>query len=110
MHFADLEIHRFQFFDFDFSGQIVERDWKEGRRHLPFKNLAQTTASAIIAENLDLIFVVVGRYEKRKTLNMVPMNVGNEQAEINRARTELVFESQTEFSNSRRGIQDNELA
>ena len=38
------------------------------------------------------------------------MNVGNKQAEINRARTEFVLESETELSNSRSGVENNNLA
>src|SRR5712691_232241 len=110
MHFADFEIHRLKLFDFDLSRQIVERDRKEGGCHLTLENLAQTAARSIVTENLDLVLVVVGRYKKRKSLNVVPMNVGNKQAEINRARPELVLESQTKFANSRPGIEDNELA
>jgi len=29
MHFPDLEIHRLEFFDFDLSRQVVERDGEE---------------------------------------------------------------------------------
>src|SRR6266850_5427532 len=96
MHFADLEIHRLKLFDFDLSRQIVERDRKEGGRHLTLENLAQTATCSIVTENLDLVLVVVGRYEKRKALNVIPMNVSNKQTEINRARPELVLESETE--------------
>src|SRR5436853_4497635 len=94
MHFANLEIHGLKLFDFDLSWQIVERDRKKRRRHLTFKDLAQAAAGSIVAKNLDLVFVVVRRHEKRKALDVVPMNMGNEQAEINRAGTEFAFESE----------------
>src|ERR1700682_1315175 len=110
MHFADLEIHGLKFFDFDFSRQIVERDGKERCCHLPFKNLTQTAARTVITKNLDLVFVVVGRHEKRESLNVVPMNVGDEQAEINWARSEFILEGETERSNSRSGVQNNKFA
>jgi hypothetical protein len=38
------------------------------------------------------------------------MNVGDEQAEINRARSEFILEGETERSNSRSGVQNNEFA
>src|SRR5437763_5758970 len=79
VNLADLEVHRLQFCDFDFSRQIVERDGKERGCHLPLQNLAETAARAVITKDLDLILVVVGRNEKRESLNVVPMNVGNEQ-------------------------------
>src|SRR2546421_16918 len=101
MHFADLEIHRLKFFDLNFSRQIVERDGEERCCHLPVQNLAQTAARSVITKNLDLIFVVVRRHEKRESLNVVPMNVGDEQAEINRTRSKFIFEGKAEPSNSR---------
>src|SRR5713101_2588387 len=110
MHFADFEIHRLKLFDFDLSRQIVERDRKEGGCHLTLENLAQTAARSIVAEDPDLVLVVVGRYEKRKSLNVIPMNVGNKQAEINRTRTEFVLESEAELANSRSRIENNKLA
>src|SRR5437588_5046627 len=107
---TNLKIHRLKFFDFNFSWQIVERDRKERCCHLPVQNLAQTTPCSVITKNLDLIFVVVGRHEEREPLNVVPVNVGDEQAEINRARSELILEGETEPSNSRSRIQNNEFA
>src|SRR5437763_6159240 len=100
MHFPDLEVHRLEFFDFDFSRQIVERDGEERRCYLPFEDFAQTAAGAVITKNLDLIFVVVGRDEKRESLNVVPMNVGDEQVEINRARSEFILEGKAKPANS----------
>src|ERR1700736_496210 len=110
MHFADLEIHRLKLFDFDFSRKIVERDGEERRCHLPVQNLTQTAARPVITKNLDLVFVVVGRHEKRKPLNVVPMNMGDEQTEMNCARSEFILEGKAEFSNSRSGVQHNEFA
>src|SRR4029077_4877034 len=110
MHFPDLESHRLKFFDFDLSREIVERDGKERRCHLPVQNLAQAAARPLITKNPDLVFVVIRRHEKRETLNVVPMNVGDEQAEINRARPEFIFEGQAELANPRSGISHNELA
>src|SRR5205807_10035732 len=92
MHFADLEIHCLKLFDFDLSRQIVERDRKKWGCHLALENLAQTGPRAIVTENLDLIFVVVGRDKKRKSLNVVRMNVSNKEAEINWAGIGFVVE------------------
>src|SRR5437899_13076724 len=104
MHLPDLEIHRLQFLDFDLSRQIVERDGEERRCYLPVQNLAQAAVRSVITKYPDLVFVVIGRHEKRKTLNVVPMNVGDEQAEINRARPEFIFEGQAKLANPRSGI------
>src|SRR5439155_22680346 len=110
MHFADLEIHRLKFFDFDFSRQIVKRHREERSCHLSFEDFAQTAAGTVVTKNLDLIFVVVRRYEKRESLNVVPMNVGNKQTEINRARSEFILQSKAELANSRSGVEHYELA
>src|SRR3977135_4650427 len=99
MHVPDLEVHRLKFFDFYFPRQIVERYREERCCHLAFEDLAQTAASAVVTKNLDLVFVVVGRNEKRESLNVVPMNVGDEQVEINRARSEFILEGEAEPAN-----------
>src|SRR2546423_1185732 len=109
MDFPDLEIHRLKLFDFDLSRQVVERDGEERCCHLSVQNLAQTTARPVITKNLDLVFVVIGRHEKRETLNVIPVNVGNEQAELNRARPEFTLEGKAELSNSRSGVQHDEF-
>src|SRR5438128_1782846 len=108
-HVADFEIHRVQLLDVDLSRQIVKRDRKKRRCHLTFENLAQTAAGSIVTKDLDLIFVVVGRHEKREALNVVPMNVSNEQTQIDGTRAEFIFKSESEFSNARTGVQDNQL-
>src|SRR5260370_25809572 len=100
MHFADLEIHCLKLFDFDVSRQIVERDGKERRCHLAFQNLTHAEVGAVVPKNADLILVVVGRHEKRKTLNVVPMNVCDKQTQIDWARPEFVLESKAESSNA----------
>src|SRR5438270_2920530 len=108
-HVPNFEIHRLELLDVDLSGQVVKRDWKKRGCHLAFENLAQATAGTIVTENLNLILVVVGRHEKREALNVIPMNVSNEQTQIDRARAEFLFKGESEFSNARTGVQDNQF-
>src|SRR5438132_6029423 len=79
-HVADLEVHRIEFFDFDFSRQIVKRDREKRRRHLAFKNLAHAEIGAVITKNPDIVLVVVGGHKEREALNVVPMNVRDQKA------------------------------
>ena len=73
----------------DFSRQIVERDWKKWGRHLPFQYFPETAIGAVVTKNANLVLVVVGRDEKRKSLNVIPVDVSNQQTQIDRPGTEF---------------------
>src|SRR2546423_7137903 len=92
MDLADVEIHRLELLDFDLAGKIVKRDGEKGHGHLAFENFLQAVVRAVVAENLNLILVVVRGHKEGEALNMIPMNVCDEQSQINCARSEFVFQ------------------
>src|SRR5215471_13130471 len=106
---ADFKIHRSGSLELNSSGQIVKRDRKKRGRHLTFQDFLETTVRPVEAENANLVFVVIGRNKEGKALNVVPMHVRNQQAQIDRSGTELFLEGETEFTNSRACIQHDQL-
>src|ERR1700730_17317867 len=110
VHFAKVKVHLIQFLDLNLSGEIIKRDRKKRRGHLALEDFAQPGVRAVITENGDLILVVVGRQEKRETLNVVPMNVCDQKAEVDRLRSKFFFQGQAECANSGAGIEHNNLA
>src|SRR3954466_13550497 len=96
---ADLEVHRLELLNGDLSRQVVELDREKRRGHLSFENFLKSAPGAVITENLNLILIVVGGHKKREALNMVPMNMRNQQREIDRIGAKLIFQCETELAN-----------
>ena len=69
----------FEILELDFSGQIIQGDRKKWGRHLPFEYFLQTAVGTVVTKNSNLVLVVVRRDEKRKPLNVIPVDVSNQQ-------------------------------
>src|SRR5438045_2410677 len=107
---ADFEIHRIELLNLDLSRQVVKLDREKRRGHLSFENFLKSAPAAVITENLNLILVVVSGHKKREALNVVPMNVRDQQSEMDRIGAKLIFQCETELANSRSRIEHDQLA
>src|SRR3984893_7036192 len=108
-HFADVKFHRLKFLDVDLSGKVVQFHRKKWAGHLSLENLVQFGVGPVVAVDSDLVLVIVGGNEKREPLDVIPMNVRDQQAELDRPRAKFVLQSDSELTNSRSRVQDNDL-
>src|SRR3984893_2573922 len=106
----DLKIHFLKLFDLNFTRQLSHGDGKKWRFHLAGEDFTQARASAIITENLELIFPAVSRQEKGESLDVVPVGVRNKDRQSDRIRTELTLQRLAEKANSGDGVEDDDFA
>src|SRR6266498_3112603 len=81
------------------TGQFMQAHRKKRRLHLAGQDGAQTSKRSFITQDLDQIFAVVGRGKERQPLNVIPMRVCDEKSQLDRSRSQLFFQRQTEGAN-----------
>src|SRR5207247_7175397 len=106
---ADLKIHFLEFLDFNFTRQLRHGDGKKRSLHLAGEDFTQAGASAVITENLELIFPAISRQEKGKSLDVVPVGVRKRDRQSGRSGNERGQQATCERANSRTRIDDDDL-
>src|SRR5437870_8107865 len=91
------------------TGQLTQAHRKKRRLHLAGQDCAQTSTRSFVTQDPDQIFAVVGRGKERQTLNVIPVRVGNEKSQLDRLRSELLFQRQPESTNPGAGIEHDNL-
>ena len=79
---AEVEIEVLQFLDFDVAGQPGKGHGEIGAFHLAGQGVDEPLARAFAAENAQPAALVVDRREKRQSLDVIPVRVGDEQGEV----------------------------
>src|SRR5207249_3161039 len=90
--------------------QLMQANWKKRRLHLTGQDRAQTSTRSFITEDSDQILAVVGRGKERQTLNVIPVRVCNEKGQLNRSRSQLLFQRQTESTNPGARVENDNFA
>src|SRR5437870_8312253 len=109
-HLADVKLHVLKFFDRKMTLQFMQAHWKKGRLHLRGEDRAQTSTRSFITQDPDQILAVVDGDKERQTLDVVPVRVGNEKSQVDRLRSQLPFQRETETTNPGARIEHDNFA
>src|SRR5205823_12296725 len=90
--------------------QLMKANWNNRRLHLTGQDRAQTSTRSFITEDPDQILAVVGRGKERQTLNVIPVRVCNEKGQLDRSRSQLLFQRQTESTNPGSRVENDNFA
>src|SRR5213078_1645923 len=90
--------------------QLMQANGKKRRLHLTGQDRAQTRTRSFITQDSDQILTVVGRGKERQTLNVIPVRVCNEKSQLDRSRSQLLFQRQTESTNPSARVQHDNFA
>src|SRR4030095_10646728 len=91
------------------TGQFMQANRKKRRLHLAGQDRAQTSTRSFITQDPDQIFAVVGRGTERQPLNVIPMRVCDEKSQLDRSRSQLLFQRQPEGTNRGARVDQNNL-
>src|SRR6266704_2459831 len=72
--------------------QLMQAHWKKRRLHLAGQDRAQTSTRSFITQDPDQILAVVDGDKERQTLDVIPVRVCNEKSQLDRLRSQLLFE------------------
>src|SRR2546423_7681192 len=92
------------------TGQFMQAHWKKGRLHLRGQDRAQTSTRSFITQDPDQILADVDGDKERQTLDVVPVCVGDEKSQLDRLRSQLLFERETETTNPGARIEHDNFA
>src|SRR6266853_3087723 len=90
--------------------QWMQANGKKRRLHLTGQDRAQTRTRSFITQDPDQIFAVVGRGKERQTLNVIPMRMCDEKSQLDRSRSQLLFQRQTEGTNPSTRVEHDNFA
>src|SRR5437879_11649179 len=90
--------------------QLMQANGKKRRFHLTGQDRAQTSTRSFVTQDPDQILAVVGRGKKRQTLNVIPVRVCNEKGQLDRSRSQLLFQRQTEGTNPSARVEHDNFA
>src|SRR6266480_7217393 len=90
--------------------QLMQANWKKRCLHLAGQDRAQTSTGSFITQDSDQILAVVGRGKKRQTLNVIPVRVCNEKGQLDRSRSQLLFQRQPESTNPGARVEHDNFA
>src|SRR5205823_14186410 len=65
---------------------------------------------SFITQDRDQILAVVRRGKERQTLDVIPVRVRNEESQLDRFRSQLLFQRQTEGTNPGARVEDDNFA
>src|SRR5947208_14328720 len=90
--------------------QLMQANGKKRRLHLTGQDRAQTRTRSFITQDSDQILAVVGRGKKRQTLNVIPVRVCNEKGQLDRSRSQILFQRQSEGTNPSARVEHDNFA
>src|SRR5260370_21153101 len=90
--------------------QFVQAYREKGSLHLRGQDRAQTRTRSFITQDSDQIFAVVDGDKERQTLDVIPVRVGNEKSQLDRLRSQLLFQRKTETTNPSARIERHNFA
>src|SRR5260370_42578414 len=90
--------------------QFVQAYREKGSLHLRGQDRAQTRTRSYITQDPDQIFAVVDGDKERQTLDVIPVRVGNEKSQLDRLRSQLLFERETETTKPGARIEHDNFA
>ena len=61
----------------------------------------ETGARSFVTEKTKRVLLIVGREEKRQTLDMIPMGVGNEKSQLDWPGAEFLFQGDAQLAHAR---------
>src|SRR5262249_46640396 len=93
----------------DPAGQILQLDWKVGRLHLTGDRVLQTALETCRRTNVQFDVRKESRRKERKTLNVIPVRMANEQVNPFNFRSR-VQQLHTEFAHPGPAIKDQNSA
>src|SRR5207249_6065665 len=82
----------------DWSSDVCSSDLhrEKGSLHLRGQDRAQTRTCSFITQDPDQILADVGGDKERQTLDVVPVRVCNEKSQVDRLRSQLLFQRSEE--------------
>src|SRR5438270_3740036 len=90
--------------------QFVQAYREKGRLHLPGQDRAQTRTRSFITQDPDQILAIVDGDKERQTLDVIPVRVGNEKSQLERLRSQLLFQRKTETTNAGARVEHDNFA
>src|SRR6266581_2188322 len=109
-HLADVKLHILKFFDRKMTLQFMQAHRKKGRLHLRGQDRAQTRTCSFITQDPDQILAVVDGDKERQTLDVIPVRVCNEKSQLDRLRSQLLFQRKTETTNPSARVEHDNFA
>src|SRR6202045_131129 len=109
-HLADVKLHLLKFFDRQLTLQFMQAHREKGRLHLRGQDRAETRTRSFIAQDPDQILAVVDGGKERQTLDVIPVRVGNEKSQLDRFRSQLLFQRETETTNPGARVEHDNFA
>src|SRR5438105_10978542 len=99
LYSPEIEFHFLKFFKGDAARHLIETNGKKCALHLLEKRAAQSVHRTFVTENANVDARVVGRDEKGKALNVVPMRVRHEHGDVDRHVAKFFHKRLTESAN-----------
>src|SRR6266480_4916015 len=90
--------------------QFMHAYRKKRRLHLRGQDRAQTSTRSFITQDPDQILPVVGGGKERQTLDVIPVRVCNEKSQLDRLRSQLLYQLKTETTNPSARIEHDNFA
>src|SRR6266850_3404666 len=92
------------------TGQLTQAHRKKRRLHLAGEDRGKTRARSFITQDPDQVLRVVRRGKERQTLNVIPMRMCDEKSQLDRFRSQLPFQRQTEGTNPSTRVEHDNFA
>src|SRR5215469_3640482 len=106
---AELKLHVTQLFKGHVTCHLIETHGKEGALHLLKERAAQSMHRAFVTHDPDINLWVVGRNEKGKTLDVVPMRMGDQHRDFERLVFEFLHQGLAKRANAGTRVEDENL-
>src|SRR4051794_33638529 len=97
---AEIELHVAQLLEREVRRHLVETYREEGGLHLFKERAAQSVDRAFVTEHANVYLRMIRRDEERKSLDVIPVSVGNENKDVKSRRGHLLHERLTEPANA----------
>src|SRR5205085_9263018 len=92
------------------AGHLLQADREVRTLHLAGQRGFQPFARALESEDFYFVARIVGGHEKWKALDVIPMRVRNEQAEIDRLARKFAAQTRAERTNARTRVEHDQFA
>ncbi len=104
---VDVEIELLTFLDADVAGHLLHTDGEVGVLHLAGESAFEALAGAFETVDGDDVLGIVSGKKKRKTLDVIPMSVGDEDAEIDRSVFELLGKGEAKTADAGASVKND---
>jgi hypothetical protein len=107
---ANLEMQLLELFYFYIGGHFPKANGKVGILHLAVQDIVQAIFCAFVPEDMQMILRSVKGKEKREALDVIPVGVSQQQAEIKGFSPELFEQGAPERAEAGAAVEDDDLS